>query len=68
MASIVVKEARPFVCRSCRLAVQRTTKRYRSTGSGHQPEIYDVVTVGGGPVGLALLAALSRMHKSLAVL
>ncbi|RMZ79369.1 hypothetical protein DV738_g3360, partial [Chaetothyriales sp. CBS 135597] len=39
-----------FVCRSCR-HVQR---RFASSA----PEVYDVVTVGGGPAGLAFLTAL----------
>ena len=48
----------PFICRQCRVATRRATqKRHASTS----PAIYDVVAVGGGPVGLALLAALSKL-------
>ena len=46
-----------FVCRRCRFAIKKASqKRHASTS----PAIYDVVAVGGGPVGLALLAALSK--------
>ena len=49
-----------FVCSTCRARARlaaRTSKRLASTLS--RDEIYDIVAVGGGPVGLALLAAIS---------
>ncbi|ETI26392.1 hypothetical protein G647_03169 [Cladophialophora carrionii CBS 160.54] len=47
-----------FVCAQCRHALTSTQRRRFLSTSTTQPEIYDVVTVGGGPAGLALLAAL----------
>lgn len=54
-----------FVCGQCRQALNLLAKkrRFASTAST-SPEIYDVVTVGGGPAGLALLAALSEYSPS----
>ncbi|KAI9375984.1 hypothetical protein BJX61DRAFT_24832 [Aspergillus egyptiacus] len=48
---------RPYICPSCRTA--RFSNR-RGIGSKPAPvtDIYDVVCVGGGPAGLALLTAL----------
>lgn len=49
-----------FVCGRCRQALNAAAKRRRfASAASATPEIYDVVTVGGGPAGLALLAALS---------
>ncbi|WEW57676.1 Putative ubiquinone biosynthesis monooxygenase [Emydomyces testavorans] len=47
-----------YVCSVCRRgSIQK--KRFISTSTAPQlPEIYDIVCVGGGPAGLALLAAL----------
>lgn len=61
MTAIATKSVRAFLCRHCRVALRQTMrKRHASTSTS--PEIYDVVAVGG-PVGLALLAALSkRIH------
>ncbi|EXJ56580.1 hypothetical protein A1O7_06924 [Cladophialophora yegresii CBS 114405] len=47
-----------FVCVQCRHALTSTQRRRFLSTSSTQPEIYDLVTVGGGPAGLALLAAL----------
>jgi ubiquinone biosynthesis monooxygenase Coq6 len=44
-------------CLRCRQNLSTTNRRLIATQSP-SPEIYDVVTVGGGPAGLALLAAL----------
>lgn len=50
-----------FVCGRCRQALNLAAKRRRfASTASTSPEIYDVVTVGGGPAGLALLAALSE--------
>ncbi|KAL4865712.1 hypothetical protein BDV12DRAFT_187995 [Aspergillus spectabilis] len=48
---------RPYICLSCRSARSFNKRRF---GSKPAPvtDIYDVVCVGGGPAGLALLAAL----------
>ncbi|KIV85205.1 ubiquinone biosynthesis monooxygenase COQ6 [Exophiala sideris] len=46
------------VCGSCRRALLSPKRRRLASTTSSTPEIYDVVTVGGGPAGLALLAAL----------
>ncbi|KAL1953794.1 hypothetical protein VTO42DRAFT_2255 [Malbranchea cinnamomea] len=48
---------RPYICSSCRQDLRICWKRFASTKPA-VPEIYDIVCVGGGPAGLALLAAL----------
>ncbi|OJJ49299.1 hypothetical protein ASPZODRAFT_150200 [Penicilliopsis zonata CBS 506.65] len=48
---------RPYVCSSCRHGVLAPRRRF-SSKPAQNPEIYDVVCVGGGPAGLGLLAAL----------
>lgn len=53
------------ICKACRSNIERSTKRRKFgtnsvTSNPKSEDIYDVVTVGGGPVGLALLAALSK--------
>ncbi|ROW02032.1 hypothetical protein VPNG_07681 [Cytospora leucostoma] len=46
-----------YMCRRCSRQIGRSSRRsYASTAQ--QPDIYDVVCVGGGPAGLSLLAAL----------
>ncbi|KAJ9495043.1 putative ubiquinone biosynthesis monooxygenase [Exophiala xenobiotica] len=47
-----------FICAQCRKALTAPKRRRLLSTSPKTPEIYDVVTVGGGPAGLALLAAL----------
>ncbi|KAL2820234.1 hypothetical protein BDW59DRAFT_117948 [Aspergillus cavernicola] len=47
---------RPYVCPSCRTA--RFSKRRFGSKPAPVTDIYDVICVGGGPAGLALLAAL----------
>ena len=49
----------PYVCASCRRSLTTTRRQTFASATQRTPDIYDVVTVGGGPVGLALLAALS---------
>ncbi|OKL60193.1 hypothetical protein UA08_04845 [Talaromyces atroroseus] len=52
---------RSYVCPSCRSNIQRGARRAFSSNANAQtttPDIYDVVCVGGGPAGLALVAAL----------
>ncbi|KAH8697768.1 hypothetical protein BGW36DRAFT_174902 [Talaromyces proteolyticus] len=49
---------RPYVCPSCRRGLQPRGRRGFSSAIGETPDIYDVVCVGGGPAGLALVAAL----------
>ncbi|KAL6236230.1 hypothetical protein BDW75DRAFT_117048 [Aspergillus navahoensis] len=57
MRSISTSAFRPYVCPLCRSARVLDRRRF---GSKPAPvtDIYDVVCVGGGPAGLALLAAL----------
>lgn len=54
---------RPYICPTCWRGIRplRSGRRTYATvraGAGVPDEIYDVVCVGGGPAGLALLAAL----------
>ncbi|KAG8165236.1 hypothetical protein KVR01_005511 [Diaporthe batatas] len=46
-----------YVCRRCSWQVGRSLRRSYASTAG-QPDIYDVVCVGGGPAGLSLLTAL----------
>jgi hypothetical protein len=48
-----------YVCTSCRRSLAIGKRRNFTTTSPKKPDLYDIVAVGGGPVGLALLAALS---------
>ncbi|KAM5433920.1 putative ubiquinone biosynthesis monooxygenase [Microsporum ferrugineum] len=57
MRSVLGGALRPYICTSCKLGLQLQRKRFASSLS-RQPDIYDIVCVGGGPAGLALLAAL----------
>lgn len=52
-----------FVCEECQNRLRRSQRGLASTST--PPEIYDVVTVGGGPVGLALVAALSEPFEAI---
>lgn len=52
-----------FICAQCRKALTAPKRRRLLSTSSKTPEIYDVVTVGGGPAGLALLAALSTLPR-----
>ena len=54
MRGVASKRLGAFACPACRSLKIRSQRRHASTS----PDIYDVVTVGGGPDGLALLAAL----------
>ncbi|KAL4941560.1 hypothetical protein BDV06DRAFT_194237 [Aspergillus oleicola] len=57
MRPIATPALRPYICPSCRSGFILNKRRF---GSKPAPvtDIYDVVCVGGGPAGLALLAAL----------
>ncbi|KAH0842214.1 ubiquinone biosynthesis monooxygenase COQ6 [Fonsecaea monophora] len=51
-----------FVCIQCRKSLTSSRRRrFASTKASSAPEIFDIVTVGGGPAGLALQAALSSL-------
>ncbi|KAI1333173.1 hypothetical protein F5Y16DRAFT_354998 [Xylariaceae sp. FL0255] len=51
------RRAAPGLCKSChRKLRQQLARTYASASS--QPDIFDVVCVGGGPAGLSLLATL----------
>lgn len=47
-----------YVCTRCSLQTRRTIRR--TFASSANPDIYDVVCVGGGPAGLSLLTALRK--------
>lgn len=49
-----------YICSTCtrQLARQSQRRNYASPSSSSNPEIFDLVCVGGGPAGLSLLAAL----------
>lgn len=53
----IIKRRGAYVCRSCTQNLQRQLRRTYSSAAA-QPDIYDVVCVGGGPAGLSLLTAL----------
>ncbi|KAI5918272.1 hypothetical protein F4810DRAFT_597104 [Camillea tinctor] len=46
------------LCRSCSNRLGPRLVRSYASASGAEPDIYDVVCVGGGPAGLSLLTAL----------
>ncbi|OAP63910.1 ubiquinone biosynthesis monooxygenase COQ6 [Fonsecaea erecta] len=65
-AKLPVADTR-FICVQCRKTLSSSARRRRlvstnafsaSAASSSTPEVFDIVTVGGGPAGLALLAAL----------
>jgi ubiquinone biosynthesis monooxygenase Coq6 len=60
MKATLGRSVGPYVCSSCQQQLLRTKRRKFASTSRTTPEIYDLATVGGGPVGLALLAALSQ--------
>ncbi|KAL2134132.1 hypothetical protein VTI74DRAFT_955 [Chaetomium olivicolor] len=53
----VLRSRGAYVCRSCTQSFQRQLRRAYASAAA-QPDIYDVVCVGGGPAGLSLLTAL----------
>ncbi|EFE45076.1 hypothetical protein TRV_00137 [Trichophyton verrucosum HKI 0517] len=57
MRSLLGGALRPYICTSCKRGLQAQRRRFASSLS-QQPDIYDIVCVGGGPAGLALLTAL----------
>lgn len=59
MEAILRRPATRYVCRSCSHQLGRSLRR-RTFASSAQPDIYDVVCVGGGPAGLSLLTALRK--------
>ncbi|KAI2623572.1 ubiquinone biosynthesis hydrox [Hypomontagnella submonticulosa] len=46
------------LCKSCSRRLRPQLTRSYANASSQQPDIYDVVCVGGGPAGLSLLTAL----------
>ena len=67
MPASISAPARSFICSSCR-AAHRSIFQRRHASTSKTPAIYDVVAVGGGPVGLALLAALSTSTRIATIL
>lgn len=55
-SSLISYRLDKYVCKSC---TNQFRQQRRSLASATNPEIYDVVCVGGGPAGLSMLAALS---------
>lgn len=57
-----------YICRACRRQAKLTQRRSygnNAASSNPSPEnTYDIITVGGGPVGLALLAAIKSSPKT----
>ncbi|KAH6619519.1 hypothetical protein B0J18DRAFT_247141 [Chaetomium sp. MPI-SDFR-AT-0129] len=53
----ILRRRGAYVCRSCTKTLRRQLGRNYSNAAS-QPDIYDVVCVGGGPAGLSLLTAL----------
>lgn len=58
---------RSYICPSCRSNITKGARRaFSGTAIARTtPDIYDVVCVGGGPAGLALVAALRMSLLSL---
>ena len=48
---------RPYICPACRKHLRRQRRNYAIAAS-QNPELFDVVCVGGGPAGLSMLTAL----------
>jgi ubiquinone biosynthesis monooxygenase Coq6 len=57
---------RSYVCPSCQSNITKGARRaFSNTPNARAtPDIYDVVCVGGGPAGLALVAALRMSIRS----
>ena len=49
----------PYVCSACRRRISTASRNRLLSTRAAPADIYDIVAVGGGPVGLALLVALS---------
>lgn len=60
MSFFPARLSRPYVCKTCKTSLQHARKRF-TTATGTKLDIYDAVILGGGPVGLGLLAALSKV-------
>ncbi|CAN8099205.1 unnamed protein product [Discula destructiva] len=56
METLLRRPAARYVCTRCSHQIRRNIRR--TFASSAQPDIYDVVCVGGGPAGLSLLTAL----------
>ncbi|KAK4128947.1 ubiquinone biosynthesis hydrox [Parathielavia appendiculata] len=53
---VMIRRHGAYVCRSCAQSLPKQLRRAYSATA--QPDLYDVVCVGGGPAGLSLLTAL----------
>lgn len=52
------------LCKSCSRRLRPQLTRSYTSATNAQPDIYDVVCIGGGPAGLSLLTALSKPPQS----
>lgn len=59
LKDMALQQWRGTLCKRCCQRVVSYRRRQGFATHATQPEIYDIVTIGGGPVGLALVAALS---------
>lgn len=59
MDALLRRSASSYLCRRCSRQVGKSLRRSYASTAG-QPDIYDVVCVGGGPAGLSLLTALRK--------
>ncbi|TVY20616.1 Ubiquinone biosynthesis monooxygenase COQ6, partial [Lachnellula arida] len=58
-STLRARQLNGYICQTCTRQLSRKPQRRNyASASSRNPEIFDVVCVGGGPAGLSLLAAL----------